>query len=116
MTLPNKLYNPDWREKHDEANRRHYQTHKYEYMMRAKLRKETIRQAAPKWLTRDHWIRMESMYEQARQLTKDTGEYYVVDHVWPLKGARSCGLHVPWNLQILHSCLNDAKGNKEPEQ
>ena len=54
------------------------------------------------------------MYERAQRLSETTGIYHVVDHVWPLKGENSCGLHVPWNLQVITHALNVAKGSKEP--
>lgn len=55
---------------------------------------------------------VEEIYWLARDLRTITGENYQVDHVVPLKGKNVCGLHVPWNLQVLPSDLNMSKGNK----
>ena len=45
-------------------------------------------------------------------MTKDTGIPHVVDHVVPLTHAEVCGLHAPWNMQVITFAANAAKGNK----
>jgi len=55
---------------------------------------------------------IEEIYWLARDLRTITGESYQVDHIVPLKGKNVCGLHVPWNLQILPADLNMSKGNR----
>lgn len=56
------------------------------------------------------WI--DSIYSEARALTKQTGIQYSVDHIVPLRGDNVCGLHVPWNLQIMTKSENCSKGNR----
>lgn len=65
----------------------------------------------PSWLTEEHKQSIRFMYWLARDLGTITGESYHVDHIVPLQGCNVCGLHVPWNLQVLPSDLNIKKGN-----
>lgn len=72
------------------------------------MRRSWIRVATPPWVTREMVEQIRSMYLLAR----DLGPGMHVDHIEPLRAKDSCGLHVPWNLQIIPSDQNIAKGNR----
>jgi 5-methylcytosine-specific restriction endonuclease McrA len=74
--------------------------------------KRRAREAAPRWLTPDQKKHIAAIYLQARALTKRTGVKHVVDHIIPLRSEVVCGLHVPWNLQILTHIENSHKSNR----
>lgn len=71
--------------------------------------------ATPPWLTTTHISMMRDVYRKALHLTSTTGIPHHVDHIYPLQGKTCCGLHVPWNLQILTREENSRKHNKIPE-
>jgi HNH endonuclease. len=68
--------------------------------------------AAPAWLTTAQKQEVASIYEQAVLCERLTGVKHHVDHIEPLQGRDRCGLHVPWNLQILSGRENQSKGNR----
>ena len=43
-----------------------------------------------------------------------SSEAFHVDHIWPIQHDKFCGLHAPWNLQILEASENIRKSNKPP--
>ena len=63
-------------------------------------------QATPKWLTKEHLQEIQDIYTKAKILGME------VDHIVPLRGDNICGLHVPWNLQLLTRQQNASKSNK----
>ena len=69
----------------------------------------------PPWLTDEHREAMQWFYDEARRLTKETGISHVVDHIARLNGIHSCGLHVPWNLQVLTDADNKRKRKLDRE-
>lgn len=68
--------------------------------------------ATPPWLTLIQLQEIESFYSLAKECETLTGDKYHVDHIIPLKGKDVCGLHVPWNLQVLPADINISKGNR----
>lgn len=72
--------------------------------------------ATPPWLTAIHEAQIEEFYEVAAARTVQLGIEHHVDHIYPLQGKTSRGLHVPWNLQVLTASANAVKKNYVPEE
>ena len=75
-------------------------------------RRSLKQQATPSWVTKDHYAQIKLLYWLAKDLEAVSGEQYHVDHIVPLRNKKVCGLHVPWNLQVLPADINISKGNK----
>lgn len=71
--------------------------------------------ATPNWLNKSQLAQIEAVYSHARDCQIVTGEAYHVDHIIPLQGRNVCGLHVPWNLQVLPAEVNLRKNNRYEE-
>ncbi len=74
--------------------------------------KKRVRKAAPKWMTKEQKQQIQKLYLAARRITKETGVKYVVDHIVPLNSEVVCGLHVPWNMQLMTHEENCRKSNR----
>ena len=82
------------------------------YKSLTSFRRKRNQQATPKWLTYGQIKEIRSLYMIAQTTTAITGVRYVVDHIVPLINDAVCGLHVPWNMQILTQEDNLKKSNK----
>jgi hypothetical protein len=71
-------------------------------------RRKTRDKSMPPWANKKV---IQSIYIKARQLTKETGIKYEVDHIIPSNHPLVCGLHVESNLQILTEYDNIIKSN-----
>lgn len=88
------------RKKHREINKDYYTMKSCE--RRAK------KQAIYANLSKERKAEVREIYRQARLQNK------VVDHIHPLNHPSICGLHVPWNMQLLTFEENAQKSNKFP--
>lgn len=68
--------------------------------------------ATPHWLTKAQLEQIKDIYKGAKEMEGVFPWKQEVDHIIPLRGKEVCGLHVPWNLQILCAFKNSSKGNK----
>jgi hypothetical protein len=76
-------------------------------------RQNHVRAATPPWVDRDE---IRAIYEERERIETMTGILHDVDHIAPLRGKNSCGLHVPWNLRIIPRYENQRKTNKLDER
>jgi 5-methylcytosine-specific restriction endonuclease McrA len=100
----------------DTDKRRYKKNHKVAnpdmYKELVSLRRRRFRQATPKWLTAEQRMEIRLKYRLAIELSRATGIRHAVDHIVPLQGEEVCGLHVPWNLQVIPQEENLKKYNK----
>ena len=78
-------------------------------LARVAKRRANKLKATPVWVDVDV---LNAIYIKAKQITQETGAMHHVDHIVPLGGKTVCGLHVPWNLQILPAADNLKKSNR----
>lgn len=78
--------------------------------LNAFIRHSRVKTATPPWVTKEM---LKPFFELRNALTKSTGISHDVDHIYPLvsKDRSFCGLHVPWNLQVITSSCNRSKRN-----
>ena len=90
------------KEYYDDYYKRYYQENKERYRAHTAKRRANILKAIPPWADLD---KIQEIYENC-----PIG--YEVDHIYPLQGENSCGLHVETNLQYLTREENRKKSNK----
>ena len=76
------------------------------------VRRRRFRDATPKWLTTEQKMEIRLKYRLAIELSRRLGVPHAVDHIIPLQGEEVCGLHVPWNMEVITQEKNLKKSNK----
>jgi len=106
----------NWRKNNTDRTRKtntaYRKQHANRYRAFCATRRARRLQATPAWLTDEHKQQMADIHEQAMLVEELTGIKHHVDHIEPLQGKDRCGLHVPWNLQILTATENLSKHNR----
>lgn len=92
--------------------RRYAQKYPERERVKTNMRRRRHRQATPPWLSKEQVAQIRQIYRSAQELTAATGVLYEVDHFVPLASEVVCGLHVPWNLQVVPREINRRKTNK----
>ena len=69
-------------------------------------------QRTPVWLSAEDKTRIKCYYQLAQMRNQESGFKWHVDHKVPLRGSKVCGLHVPWNLQVIPAAENLSKNNR----
>jgi hypothetical protein len=95
-------------------NKEYYENNRDKRCYWQSVRDATKTNAMPKWLSKEHKQQMKDMYKECFEISKTSGIPHNVDHIYPLQGENSCGLHVPWNLQIITAVENISKKNHLP--
>lgn len=112
IALSQSIYRQNNLEKLKEYNTKYRLAHLAEDAARSMKRYSRKLKAAPLWLTKKQLDEIAFFYKEAKRLEKETGIKHHVDHIVPLQGTEVCGLHVPWNLQVLTATDNISKSNK----
>jgi hypothetical protein len=76
------------------------------------LRRSRKLNATPSWLTNEDKLEIIELFTICQMFRLYTGQEYHVDHIVPLSNKNVCGLHVPWNLQVISAFDNMSKNNK----
>lgn len=92
-----------------ESSRKYRERNKPKYAAYRSKRRAQELQAQPPWLSKEDLLRIQLTWGIRELKSFVTGCEYEVDHIVPLQGKTVCGLHVPWNLEVVLKSDNRRK-------
>ena len=101
------------RERVSKYHANHYACNKGAAIARSAKRRGAKLNRSVEWGDSDA---IKSVYDKCKELIHLDGINRHVDHMYPLQGRASSGLHVWENLQVLESHINTSKSNKHPRE
>ena len=103
-------------EKRKESTRKDRQSHPYRVNSHSSTRRAKEKNALPPWLSKKAYKKIDKIFKEREKIQNETGIQYEVDHIMPIdcKTSKCCGIHVPWNLEVITLTANRKKGNKLP--
>jgi len=107
-----KTYRENNKEKCSEAIRKWVKANPHKRNVYDAKRRAAKLNATPPWLTKKHLEEIKKIYGLRTVCSLATQIEYHVDNIVPLRGKTVCGLHVPWNLQVITAEENFAKSNR----
>lgn len=107
-----KKNDPDFIKSRNDYSKKWREENKDKHCAKEARRRASKIKATPNWLTDKQKHQIGEIYTLCKIITEETREQHHVDHIVPLKGKNVCGLHVPWNLQIIPAKENLSKGNR----
>jgi hypothetical protein len=107
-----KVYKENNKSKLALLNKRYREANKDKINYYSAKRKAQKIHATPSWLSDKDFEEIKELYIIAQMFRLYTGQEYHVDHIIPLQNKSVCGLHVPWNLQVIPAVENFKKSNK----
>ena len=116
--------NRKWRKKNAEQTREINKTYRRNNpavgAAQVARRRAKRHKATPPWLTAEHHAWIKSKYVAAKVWEGEGNIKFHVNHIWPLVMKQdgkhvACGLHVPWNLEVIPAFDNLSQGCKPPD-
>ena len=105
-------YHSKYREQNKDKIKQYFVNNRHISSRNRSIRRARLLQRTPQWLSAVDLFEIECIYRYCGAL-RSIGLKYEVDHIIPLLGKNTSGLHVPSNLQVIHMVDNRKKANNE---